>query len=65
MKGNEGHVGDEVLREVILKMKEMLEFYVEIFTEFELEDFNVEDYMKLNPSMFDIIEMWYDGKTFL
>lgn len=65
MKGNEGHVGDEVLREVILKMKEMLEFYVEIFTEFELEDFNAEDYMKLNPSMFDIIEMWYDGKTFL
>ena len=65
MKGNEGAVHDETLREAINKMREILEYLVEVFTEIELDDFNSEEYMKLNPSMFDVIEMWYDGKTFL
>ena len=65
MKGSDGSVSDDVLKEVITKMKGILEFFVNVFTEVELEDFNSEDYIKLNPSMFDIIEMWYDGKTFL
>ena len=65
MKGNEGSIHDERLREVITKMRETLEFLADTFTELELEDFNAEEYIKLNPSMFDVIEMWYGGKTFL
>lgn len=65
MKGSDGSVSDEVLKEVISKMRGILDFFVGVFTEVELEDFNPEEYIKLNPSMFDIIEMWYDGKTFL
>ena len=65
MKGSDGVVSDEALREVISKMKEILEFFVDVFTEVELEDFNQEEYIKLNPSMFDTIEQWYGGKTFL
>lgn len=56
MKGSDGVVSDEALREVISKMKEILEFFVDVFTEVELEDFNQEEYIKLNPSMFDTIE---------
>lgn len=59
-------IKEEVMMEVVTKIKEIVTHIAKIFVEMEVPDFDEEELMsKLNPNMFQVILMWYEGKSFM
>ena len=54
------------MKDAFIKIKETVLFFVKVFQETEMPDFNEETLLsKLNPNMFETIQLWYEGKSFL
>lgn len=59
-------IKSEKLSHVFYEIKKILEFIVSVNLDAEMENYDQDEILnKLNPSMFDVIEKWYDGSTFL
>lgn len=54
------------MKDAFIKIKETVLFFVKVFQETEVPDFNEETLLsKLNPNMFETIQLWYEGKSFM
>ncbi len=59
-------IKNEKLSDVFFEIKKILEFIVSVNVDAEMENYDQEEALnKLNPSMFEVIEKWFDGNTFL
>ena len=59
-------IKSEKLSNIFYEVKKILEFIVSVNIDAEMENYDSDEILnKLNPSMFDVIEKWYDGSTFM
>lgn len=59
-------INNKTLIEIYHKLKEILLKMGKILKDVDPDDYDEEKLLEfLNPSMFKVIEMWFDGSTFL
>lgn len=60
------NIRDPDIHGVYVQIREIVQYFTKVFLENDIPDFDEESLMqKLNPNMFQIIQSWYEGRSFL